>query len=208
MDDVMVITLFRHGLTEENKRKSYLGWNDSPLTKEGAEELRRYQLNKEDYDYFLSSDLARCVRTMELLFPDVSPELSSAWREMNFGAFQGKTYEELKNNEDYQHWLDDYLTIQPPGGESFTEFSARVEKAWGALVDEILHQGKKRPFIVTHGGVIRYLFSRFAPEKKAFWEWKITHGSCYELVFDRQQLRRKGRCTLLRAVPLTERARG
>ena len=31
MDDTVAISLFRHGLTEANKRHAYLGWTDSPL---------------------------------------------------------------------------------------------------------------------------------------------------------------------------------
>ena len=31
MDDAVVVALFRHGLTEENKRKAYIGWTDSPI---------------------------------------------------------------------------------------------------------------------------------------------------------------------------------
>lgn len=208
MDDIVVITLFRHGLTEGNQRKAYMGWNDSPLSAEGKRALSRYQLQKDNYDYFLSSDLDRCVLTMNLLFPDVTPETAFEWREMNFGSFQGKTYEELKENREYRAWLDHFSTISPPGGESFGEFSARVQKGWSALVEQILLHHKKSPFIVTHGGVIRYLLTEFAPEKKPFWDWKIAHGSGYEFVFDLQQLRRKNRCTLLREVPLTGREPG
>ena len=29
MDDAVVVALFRHGLTEENKRHAYIGWTDA-----------------------------------------------------------------------------------------------------------------------------------------------------------------------------------
>ena len=34
MDDAMVVALFRHGITEENKRKAYIGWRDAPICEE------------------------------------------------------------------------------------------------------------------------------------------------------------------------------
>lgn len=203
MDDVVVVTLFRHALTEGNRKKVYLGWSDSPLTQEGREAVLRYRLPEDRYDYFLSSDLGRAVETMKLLFPEARAVLSRDWREMNFGSFEGKTYEELKDVHEYRLWLDDLERRKPPGGESFVEFSRRVEKAWDKLVELLMSRHVRRPFIVTHGGVIRCLLSRYGPWKKDFWNWNINHGSGCELIFHMRQLRRKDRCILLREVPLT-----
>lgn len=208
MDDIVVVTLFRHGLTEGNKRRVYMGWNDSLLSEEGKLQLRSYGLKQDDYDSFLSSDIDRCITTMKLLFPDVEPQLLPSLREMNFGVFQGKTYQELKDNVKYQRWLDDFFSFSPPEGESFQQFSERVLSGWEELVETIISNRLHSPFIVTHGGVISYLLSEFAPDQKGFWDWQIAHGSGVELVFDRERLRRKRRCILLREVPLTEREPG
>lgn len=208
MDDIVVVTLFRHGLTEGNKRRAYMGWNDSPLSEEGKVKVRSYGLKQEDYDYFLSSDIDRCITTMKLLFPDVEPQLFLTLREMNFGVFQGKTYQELKDIVEYQRWLDDFLHISPPEGESFRQFSDRVMSGWDLFIEKITSNDLKSPFIVTHGGVIRHLLSQFAPDEKGFWDWQIAHGSGVELVFDRERLRRKQRCILLREVPLTAKEPG
>ncbi len=35
MVHTVAITLLRHGLTEANERKEYLGWSDSPLSEQG-----------------------------------------------------------------------------------------------------------------------------------------------------------------------------
>ena len=37
MADSMVVALFRHGITEENKRHAYLGWTDAPLSEDAVE---------------------------------------------------------------------------------------------------------------------------------------------------------------------------
>ena len=39
------ITLIRHGKTEANKRKAYLGLTDEPLSEEGIAELEGYKKN-------------------------------------------------------------------------------------------------------------------------------------------------------------------
>lgn len=202
MDDIVVITLFRHGLTEGNKRKAYMGWNDSPLSEEAVNQLVSYNLDSGSYDLFISSDLNRCLHTMGLLFPDVDALTTFALREMHFGDFQGKTYDELKEDDSYQQWINDFQAFSPPNGETYEKFVSRIENGWQKIVQKVLNEQLKRPFIVTHGGVIKYLLSQFAPIEKDFWDWNIHHGSGYELQFNVEQLRRRGRCISLREVPL------
>lgn len=204
MDDIVAVTLFRHGLTEGNKKKVYLGWNDSPLCVESITQLTSYQMDSASYDLFLCSDLDRCLHTMKLLFPQVEPLTSPEFREMNFGSFQGKTYEELQDDKEYQFWLEDLSCNSPPDGESFIQFSARVAQGWERVIHRILEEGVRRPFIVTHGGVIKHLLSQYAPIKKEFWEWEISNGTGFELMFNIEQLRRRGRCISLQGVPLME----
>jgi alpha-ribazole phosphatase len=203
MDDRVVIALFRHGLTEENIRKAYLGWNDSPL----CFEARQITTNRE-YDRYFSSDLQRCISTAKILFPGACPSILKEFREMNFGMWEGKTYDDLKNNPLYQRWLSDPLRNCPPEGEFFGQFTNRVKKGWDKIIHLILSQNLTSCAIITHGGVIRYLLSELAPEEKEFWIWEVPHTSGFELIFTRETLRRGGRCTLLQEVPLTVKGRG
>jgi alpha-ribazole phosphatase len=203
MDDSVVIALFRHGLTEENKRKAYLGWKDSPLC------TNSLNLSTERrYDLYFSSDLPRCVETANILFPINTLKLMPQLREMNFGQWEGKTYEDLKELLLYQRWLSDPLSYRPPEGESFEKFTQRVQNGWEKITVEILSGNIERCAIITHGGVIRYLLSKFAPRKNDFWTWQAPHEQGYELIFEREALRRGERCTLLREVPLTAKMHG
>lgn len=205
MDDTVAIALFRHGLTEENKRRAYLGWTDSPLCSLAKKGLR---VEQPKYDLVVSSDLGRCRETAAILFPDCQPEFVMGLREMHFGNWEGKTYEELKEDSFYQDWLDDYFTVRPPGGESFTEFAFRVEEGWGNIVSRIMEIDARNTAVITHGGVIRHLLSLYAPVKKEFWDWSIPHDRGYELLWCKENLRRGERCTLLREVPLTANPNG
>ncbi len=203
MDDRVVIALFRHGLTEENKRKAYLGWNDSPI----CPELKALSTTK-NYQCYFSSDLQRCVRTAEWLFPNTSPHLLKELREMNFGKWEGKTYDDLKDNDLYRRWVADPVNYCPPDGESFQEFINRVDSGWAVIIEEVLATRVQSCAVVTHGGVIRYLLSMFAPEQREFWMWQANHDQGLELIFDRESLRRGKRCTSLLEVPLTAKGNG
>ena len=203
MDDTVVIALFRHGLTEENKRKAYLGWKDSPLCKDS-----KNMSTNSRYDLYFSSDLPRCVETANILFPTNSLKLVPPLREMNFGQWEGKTYEDLKELPLYQRWLSDPTTYCPPEGESFSDFTQRVQSGWEEITREILYGNIERCAIITHGGIIRYLLSEFAPMKNDFWSWQAPHEQGYELIFEREALRRGERCILLREVPLTAKEPG
>lgn len=197
MDDSVVIALFRHGLTEENKRKAYLGWNDSPL----CPESKRIGTRKR-YDHYFSSDLQRCITTVKLLFPNNDLTVLQELREMNFGEWEGKTYYDLKEDKLYQKWLSDPLFSSPPGGESFQTFTKRVDTGWKFISQHIISGNYNSGAIVTHGGVIRYLLSKFAPEQRDFWSWQTSHNQGYELRFDCEGLRRGERCISLLEVPL------
>ncbi|WP_042356013.1 histidine phosphatase family protein [Bacillus rubiinfantis] len=204
MADRVVVALFRHGLTEANHRKAYLGWGDSPLRKVECE----YIQPSSHYDVYYCSDLQRCALTMKQLFPKAAPYFLPELREMNFGDWEGKTYQDLKEENLYCNWLTNPYKYAPPNGESFQQFSNRVAAGWKKLVFEILSEDLGSCAIMTHGGVIRLLLEDFAPRAKGFWQWQATHDSAYELIFSTAALRRGERCTLLREVPLTEKGHG
>lgn len=199
MDDSVVIALFRHGLTEANRRHAYLGWSDSPLC---SIEKEKIQKPLADYECLFSSDLDRCLETAEIMFLDRNSHILYELREMNFGEWEGKTYEDLQDDSNYQQWLVDPNSIRPPKGETFAEFSIRVEHGWEKVQKKIMELNVNKVAIMTHGGVIRSLLTKLAPEKKDFWEWEAAHGKGYELVWHQDDLRRGERCTLLREVPL------
>lgn len=199
MDDIMVITLFRHGITVENKRQAYLGWNDSPLLFGEKEKMSKYNLNDE---LVFSSDLGRCLATAAILFPRKSPEIITELRELHFGEWEGKTYAELVHDVLYKQWLNDFSAVKPPAGESYQEFALRVNDGWEKVKKTLEENNQNRATIITHGGVIKYLLSQYAPEKKEFSDWKVSHGNGFELIWNKDGWRRGERCILLQEVPL------
>lgn len=198
MDDTVVIALFRHGLTEANKRHAYLGWTDSLL----CSHEKKNVVTSESYKRIFSSDLGRCLETAKILFKNDEPEQLSELREMHFGEWEGKTFDQLKGDTLYQSWLAAPFAVKPPMGESFSEFSRRVDSGWEKVVGRMVEVNIRRAAVLSHGGVIRYLLTKYASHVSDFWDWKIPHDKGYELVWHRDGWRRGERCTLLREVPL------
>ncbi len=150
------IILIRHGETEWNKVKKYQGHMDIELNDSGrqqAGEAARELANLE-IDYFASSDLKRARETAEIIasFHENNVSEFQELREMNFGDWEGKGFEEIKdeNSLDFQKWIKDPIKYSPPSGESLEGFQERVLQGF----NKILQKGFKRNVIITHGGVI------------------------------------------------------
>ncbi|WP_026679153.1 histidine phosphatase family protein [Fictibacillus gelatini] len=205
----LAVTLLRHGLTDENVKKQYIGWSDPPLCEKGRQELidssKAYPAG-----VLIVSDKKRCKETAAILYPNKPYEVCPGFRELHFGKWEGKTYEELKSDPEYCHWLDCKQEPAPPGGESFADFQKRVLEAWKEqIIRRFDCDGIHHLVLITHGGPIRLLLSYFAPEEKPMWEWPVSHGEGYTFIWEEAGALRRGlRCTLLQAVPLTGKGAG
>lgn len=162
-----VLDLLRHG--EPEVRNSLLGRFDVPLSESGWQQLQKVAEELKHYDQVISSPLVRCRAFAESLTAEKKwpLQISSDWQEMNFGDWDGKSYEWLHDN--YPKALSDFWSDPwqhtPPGGETFAEFYDRIQLAWKKLLVE--HSGKKI-LLVCHSGSIRMLLSAILemnPEK-------------------------------------------
>lgn len=204
------LTIFRHGLTLENEKSQYLGWTDAPLSKQGRKDTEKIArlLDGWQADQIITSDLLRCQETSGLLFPNQDFQTNQALREMNFGSFEGKTYGELKNQKDYQLWLDDIFQLSPPGGESFDVFSERVKKGMVEITQSLSTEVNDL-VLVVHGGVLRLLLSTYVASSKKFFDWKIPNSQGYQLTWEnKESFRRLEKCISLSEVPSTAKGNG
>ena len=138
------ITWIRHGMTQANGEHRYLGKTDEPLSETG---IRLLQEKKKEYfssppEFLYTSPMKRCVQTAELLF-ERNPILIPEWKEMDFGQFEGKNYEELKDNPCYQKWIDSNGTLPFPGGESREQFIRRSMEGFDRMMSDILKRSEK-----------------------------------------------------------------
>ena len=173
------IYLIRHGKTTANEQHLYCGSTDLPLSQKGREELSvlKYDLDTEN-TVFITSGMERTKQTLKILFGEVEYLIDSRFKEIDFGIFEMKSYNELKDTAEYQQWLEgDNHTNIPPQGESGAQMEQRVLKAF----EEIMLY-EKDTVIITHGGVIASIMANyFKEENKNRYQWQPQPGHGYLL---------------------------
>ena len=118
------VYLFRHGQTLWNAQRRYIGSTDQSLSPEGRAALAGRA--GPPVDRLWVSPLRRCRETAAMLYPGMEQQAVEDLRECAFGVFEGRTYEELRDDPAYRRWLDSAGEIPPPGGEGKAESRARV----------------------------------------------------------------------------------
>lgn len=106
-----------------------MGVTEEVLSGEGRKQLEilaEKDILKKPWLLFISPML-RCQESAGILFPGKKAYPIQEWREMNFGAYEGKNYEDLKNDSYYQKWIDSNGTLPFPEGESQQEYIKRCQ---------------------------------------------------------------------------------
>lgn len=195
MDCSITIYLMRHARTKSNIEHRYLGWTDEDILPNQNLPV----VNKKCKVAF-GSDLKRCEQTAKSCFPNATYYGDIGFRESNFGEFEGKTYDDLKECPLYRKWIDNPNHIAPPAGETLIEVTNRCIDAFRRLPKNL----REYPLIL-HGGTIRALLVRLSPEPSDFWDWHVSHDELFKLQWDTSEAFKEGkRCTLLSVVPITE----
>ena len=198
------ITWIRHGMTRANEEHRYLGKTDEPLSEKGIrflqEKKKKSFFNAPEFLY--ASPMKRCVQTAEILFRR-KPVLIPEWKEMDFGQFEGKNYEELKDNPDYQKWIDSNGTLPFPGGEPREQFIRCSMEGFDWMMSDILIKSEKNTRIqngtetqdlknnceteipvvaVVHGGTIMAVLSSLTGGE--YFDFQVKNGEGYETVLE------------------------
>ena len=176
------LTLIRHGLTEGNVRRWYYGALDLPLCETGKSVLREAAAGGLYPPYsgerVLTSGMLRTEQTLRLIYGEVLHESWADLREARFGIFEGKSYNELKGQPDYEAWLaGDWFQNVPPGGESFAQAETRILSALNRM------QAQNADILaVVHGGtVLTIMQALFPEEEKSGYDWQPRPGGGYQI---------------------------
>lgn len=176
------IVLIRHGKTEGNKEKRYIGRTDQPLSEEGIvgikENLGRYPSVEKVY----ASPMKRTRQTAELIYPGQASELVDGLHEMDMGVFEGKNHAELKNRPSYILWVATRGKISIPGGESMKDFGKRTMDAFTQVLGDMQAEGIKRSAVVAHGGTIMSIVSQLADDD--YYKYMVNNGAGFRLTLD------------------------
>ena len=192
----MTITFIRHGKTLGNLEKRYIGKTDEMLCESGVREIKRNVLEKKypDAGFVFSSPMKRCLETCTLIYPQKKPVIIEDFCEMDFGFFEGKNYGELKDNPEYQKWLESGGENPFPGGESRADFVRRIMRGFDSMMKKIAcclenSSGSGKAFLkknlsvsaVVHGGTIMAAMSELT--KKNYYDFQILNGESLSYEF-------------------------
>lgn len=183
----MLIVLLRHGETAYNEQHRYQGVSDVPLSERGREKLRA---DDNAPDEVIVTPLSRTKQTAAILFPNAKQIVCDDLREMDFGDFEGRMYDEMKDDAAYGAWLDSGCETACPNGESRAAFCERVCHAFEACVDEASARGEALLVIVAHGGTQMAALSRFVLPHRDYYEWNAPNAGGFVLDASQWRARR------------------
>lgn len=159
--------LVRHGETDGESSVRYHGSGDVALSEEGREQMRRacVELNRVPFDLVVASPLQRAWQSAWILGRGAPVRLESELREVDFGRWEGRTDEEIRESDPdlYEDWKSGKEGFAYPGGESRAGFRERVRRG----LERLLAADARNVLVVAHKGVVRVLAEELTGEKPA-----------------------------------------
>lgn len=177
---MLKIIFIRHGATAGNLEKRYIGRTDEPLTEGGKRVLSLAKYPKADV--VCISPMLRCRQSAEIIYPKQIYIVVNDLRECDFGKFEGRNYIEMKDDLNYQAWIDSNGKLPFPDGESNENFKKRCVAAFAAITEQYINNDITLAFVV-HGGTIMSVLEYYSGTASSFYDWQVENGNGYETVF-------------------------
>ena len=192
------ISLIRHGITTANIRRLYYGTTDVPLAPKGIELLKKQAAEgiypPAEGAQIYTTGMGRTLQTMELIYGERPHDVIKELREINFGDFEMKSYEELMQYEEYRDWITANNDAKaPPNGESIRHFNERVIRGFEevrrrhSLLTLKLrhHEEEARSIVICHGGTISAIMNYVWPGRHDnMYGWLPDPGHGYQLLLE------------------------
>jgi alpha-ribazole phosphatase len=129
-----------------------------------------------------SSPLKRCVLLAKHIQKQndiINYKEDNRLMEMNFGDWEMKNWNEI-SQEDLNPWMEDFVNVRVPDGESFVDLHKRVSDF---IENEIHTKTPQKVIIVAHAGVVRSILCLLnsLPLKDAF-QNKVDFGQVIKII--------------------------
>lgn len=172
----MKIVLIRHFKTQGNLEKRYIGRTDEPILDPTSIDLSKYPKT----EMLISSPMLRCIQTSERIYQKYPDQVVRSLREKDFGAYEGKNFEELKDDPAYQKWLLSNGTLPFPEGEADDAFQKRTIEGFEQCISECIQKEVQTVGFVVHGGTIMSILSAYAEGSHTFYDWQVENGNGFQ----------------------------
>jgi len=168
----MEIYLIRHTTPNVEKGICY-GQADLDITEtflEEVEAIKPHLPQKELKVY--SSPLQRCKKLADALFDGMEIDVHEDLMELNCGNWELQRWDDIPK-EEIQPWMDDFVNVRVPNGESYVDLHERVVNRFNEIA-----MRKEPAVIVAHGGVLRSILSHITntPLKESFDVFTLHYG--------------------------------
>ena len=173
----MKLTLLRHGETDGSRRDLYYGAADIPALPESLAALHENAAAYPRAKRYYTSGLLRTEQTLEAIYGPVAHQQLPGLREMNFGDFEMKSYQQLKDTPAYQAWIADVEHNPCPHGESAPQVLARNR----AAMDRVLAAGEDAVCVI-HGGVTAGLMMTWFGGGR--YDYSVKPGTGFTVTFE------------------------
>ena len=183
------IHIIRHGITAGNLKNLMYSNTDLPLLRTGVEQIAELAEQNtypvcENANYY-TSGLLRTEQTLLLIYGQVEHKKIWDLREMEFGKYENRTFEELNNDPEYLEWFSDETGEVPiPGGESINGFKRRVITGFKEVLSDHFRSESADSIVVCHGGPISAIMEYcFPDEKEHMFRWMPDPGHGYTIEY-------------------------
>lgn len=181
------IYFIRHGMTASNLEGRFVGKTDLPLCPEGIAGLAGL-MEKGEYPnvgLVYTSPLLRCVQTAHLLYPQMDLISLPQLQEFDFGEFENKSLEELKEDSRFLTFMEQKMKSPAPGGtEGMAQFERRVLEGFEILLKDMMKKQIFSAAVVTHGGVIMTLLGGCGLPRTNPSYWSCQPGEGYGILLN------------------------
>ncbi len=179
------IALLRHGKTGFSGK--YVGSLDVDLSDSGRDQIKALgkRLDTYSYEKIISSTMLRCRQSSEILFPNRTVCYDNDLREIDFGRWEGMTFQEISKTDPdlVDLWSNEGMDYCFPDGECINDFTSRIY----LFADRLKVCPENNIIVISHGGVIRTLlcyFLNISPSKYLLFQVNKGHFSTIDL-FDK-----------------------
>jgi broad specificity phosphatase PhoE len=181
------LVLVRHGETPANLERVWHGSTDTPLSERGraqAQRVARLLAESQPRPAFIyTSPLQRAAHTAREigLLLGLEPVIDADLSEYQIGTWEGRSYRELLEREDFWGRIARDPDFAPEGGESVRQVAERFVRS--ALRIAAAHPGA-RGVVVSHGGAMALGLGWLLDGRHSSWKRVMRNCAVSELVFD------------------------
>ncbi len=164
---MLTLALTRHGLTDRSMPDQHIGQHiDISINADGRRQAQAlgHRLAHVAFDRIITSPLFRARETTELVARGLPAQADPRLREMDYGAWEGRTYEAIMATDRAlrREWETSPDTTRCPGGESGEDVAVRVRGFLADLLEEQRSWHARAAFRAASSGAA----AEAAPERR------------------------------------------